>query len=96
MGVMGNMLYIMYQNTQYTINLKLLKRALKRLLFKTVLVLLVVAPLLTVYVDFCRFPEKYLTTWRYQLHNEIKSGNQESIDYYSRVYVANGIDLFED
>lgn len=90
------MLYIMYHNTQYAINLKLLKKTLKRLLFKTVLVLLVTVPLLTMYVDFCRFPEKYLTTWKYQLHNEIKSGNQESIDYYNRVYVANGIDLFEE
>lgn len=86
----------MYHNTQYEINLKLLKKTLKRLLFKTILVLLVTVSLLTVYVDFCRFPEKYLTTWKYQLHNEIKSGNQESIDYYNRVYVANGIDLFEE
>ena len=90
------MLYIMYNNIQYRINIKLLKRALKRWTYKTVLVLLVVVPLLTMYVDLCKYPEKYLTTWRYQLHNEIRSGNQESIDYYNRVYVANGIKLFEE
>ena len=90
------MLYITYQNMQYTINIKLLKKALKRLLFKTVIVLLVSVPLLNLYVDLCKYPEKYFTTWKYQLYNEIKSGNQESIDYYNRVYVANGIDLFEE
>lgn len=90
------MLYITYQNMQYAINIKLLKKVLKRLLFKTVLVLLIAVSFLTMYVDICKYPEKYLTTWKYQLHNEIKSGNQESIDYYNRVYVANGIDLFEE
>ena len=81
---------------QYEINIKQLKKVLKRLLFKAVLVLLVAVPLLTMYVDLCKYPEKYFTTWKYQLYNEIKSGNQEAIDYYNRVYVANGIELFED
>lgn len=90
------MLYIIYQNMQYEINIKQLKKVLKRLLFKAVLVLLVAVPLLTMYVDLCKYPEKYFTTWKYQLYNEIKSGNQEAIDYYNRVYVANGIELFED
>lgn len=90
------MLYITCQNVQYTINYNPLKKTLKRLIFKVVAVLLIVVPLLTMCVDLCFFPEKYLTTWRYQLHNEIKSENQEVIEYYNRVYIDNGIKLFEE
>ena len=47
-------------------------------------------------IDFFRFPECYLTTWRYQLKNDILSGNQEMIDYYNNTYVANGRILFDE
>ena len=47
-------------------------------------------------IDFIRFPECYLTTWRYQLKNDILSGNQEMIDYYNNTYVANGRILFDE
>ena len=38
----------------------------------------------------------YLTTWKYQLKNEIYSGEQESINLYENVYVKNNKDLFND
>lgn len=47
-------------------------------------------------IDFVRFPECYLSTWRYQLKNEILSGDQEMIDYYNNTYVSNGRILFEE
>lgn len=47
-------------------------------------------------IDFVRFPECYLSTWRYQLKNEILSGDQEMIDYYNNTYVANGRILFDE
>lgn len=47
-------------------------------------------------IDFIRFPDCYLTTWRYHLKNDILSGNQEAIDYYNNTYVANGRILFDE
>ena len=41
-----------------------------------------------------KYPEKYLSTWRYQLKCDIEQGNEEVIRYYETNYVANGIDLF--
>lgn len=47
-------------------------------------------------IDFLRFPECYITTWKYQMENEIKSGNQEMINYYNNTYIANGRILFDE
>jgi len=66
------------------------KRAVKRLFF----VGLAVAAL-TLYIDFVRFPECYISTWRYQLENGVKSGDPEAIDLYQRCYVEKGKILFE-
>ena len=46
------------------------------------------------YVDFVRFPEKYMTTWKYQLKNEIASGDQKAIDYYNKYYTSKGVYLY--
>lgn len=56
---------------------------------------IIVAANLILCIDFIRFPECYLTTWKYQLKNEIAVGNQEMIDYYNRVYVENNRSLFD-
>ena len=48
-----------------------------------------------VVIDFARFPESYLPTWRYQLKLDIERGNEEMIEYYNRNYVSNGRYLFE-
>lgn len=47
-------------------------------------------------VGFVKYPEQYLTTWKYQLENDLKKGNQEMLEYYNRRYVANGKQLFGD
>lgn len=63
-------------------------------LFASLLVLTLIITCTGLYVDFCRFPEKYITTWKYQLKNEITSGDQKSIDYYNKHYISKGVYLY--
>lgn len=56
---------------------------------------ILILALLTVTIDFLRFPDCYLNTWRYQLKNEIEAGNKQSIEYYQKHYVDKGRILFE-
>ena len=46
-------------------------------------------------VDFIRFPEKYSTTWKYQLEQDIKNGDEEAIKYYNETYTKQGKVLFD-
>lgn len=46
--------------------------------------------------SFFKYPEKYMTTWKYQLENKLAKGNQEAIQYYNETYIANGKRLFGD
>ena len=45
-------------------------------------------------VDVIRFPEWYISTWKYQLQLDIEAGNQNAIEYYENTYIANGRELF--
>jgi hypothetical protein len=63
-------------------------------LFAILLVLALFAICIGLYVDLCRFPEKYFTTWKYQLKNEIESGDQEAINYYNKYYISKGVYLY--
>lgn len=63
-------------------------------LFASLLVLTLIIACMGLYVDFCRFPNKYITTWKYQLKNEIASGDQKAIDYYNKHYVSKGVYLY--
>ena len=65
-------------------------------LFTSLLMLTLIISFTACITDFMRFPDKYITTWKYQLKNEIASGDQKAIEYYSRVYKSNGINLFDD
>ena len=47
-------------------------------------------------VDFIKYPEEYLSTWKYQLENDLIEGNEFAIEYYNNNYVANGKYLFGD
>ena len=66
----------------------------KKKLAGFVLFVAVVTTMLCISVDFIRFPECYISTWRYQLHNEIEQGNEEMTEYYQNTYIANGRELF--
>lgn len=61
-----------------------------------VVAVLVFAGIGCLMVDMVRFPECYITTWKYQLKNDINRGDEVAIEYYNRVYVENDRILFED
>lgn len=46
-------------------------------------------------IEFINYPEKYLTTWRYQLHQEVNAGDQEAINYYKTTYLDHNITLWD-
>ena len=55
----------------------------------------IVISFLVITLDFLCYPECYITTWKYQLQNDLEAGDEEAIDYYREVYVKNGRELFE-
>ena len=62
---------------------------------KLMLSIIISAILLTPAIDFIRYPECYITTWRYQLKNKIAKGDTLAIEYYESTYVANNRELFK-
>lgn len=80
------MLTIIYNHKRLKINL--------HRFFSAVVSLALVVICVGVAADLCRYPEKYLTTWKYQLFNEIQAGKKESIDYYNRNYTSKGVCLY--
>lgn len=65
--------------------------------FLSIAILAAVAGLVTsLIVDVARFPECYMSTWKYQLENDIRRGDTEAVEYYTRVYANNDRDLFGD
>ena len=54
------------------------------------------AGFLGLFFDFAKYPEQYLTTWEYQLENDLKNGDAEAIEYYTTNYLENDKKLFEE
>lgn len=48
------------------------------------------------FIEVAKYPEEYITTWRYQLEQDILNGDKQAIELYESVYVKNGKDLFKD
>ena len=65
-------------------------------MFKLLLLLLIISIFITTIFKFIKYPELFLTTWKYQLKNDIEAGNMEAIEYYQTTYVNNGIELWRD
>ena len=63
-------------------------------LFTSLLILTLIITFTACITDFMRFPDKYITTWKYQLKNEIASGDQKAIDYYNKHYTSKGVFLY--
>ena len=63
-------------------------------LFMSLLILTLIITCIGLYVDFVCFPDKYITTWKYQLKNEIASGDKKAIDYYNKHYISKGVYLY--
>ena len=74
------------------VNKKKFIKSTTTLILSIVLIILLV--LMT--VQFISYPEKYLSTWRYQLYQDIQAGNQEAIEYYQKNYLDKGIKLWEE
>ena len=51
---------------------------------------------LSICIDFIRFPECYMPSWRYQLRNDIYANNKDAIQLYEEYYVKHNRDLFDD
>lgn len=72
---------------------KRLKIDLRRLFVSAITIILTIT-FLRGTIDFIRFPDKYITIWKYQLQNEINTGDAESIEYYQTNYIDKGVCLF--
>ena len=68
----------------------------KRKFISRMVILFAMVLAVNVMVSFAKYPEKYSTTWKYQLENELADGNKDALEYYNRVYVSNGKYLFGD
>ena len=55
-----------------------------------------IASLLYLYFDFMKYPEQYLTTWKYHLENNVKNGDTRAVEYYISNYIENDKKLFEE
>ena len=62
---------------------------------KLILTIIISAALIAPVIDFVKYPECYITTWKYQLKNDIAKGDEMAIEYYETTYIANGRELFK-
>lgn len=63
---------------------------------KFIVLTLTIGIALAIIIDFCRFPECYITTWKYQLQQDIEAGDEDAIQYYDENYIQNGRVLFDE
>ena len=66
----------------------------KRKVARNIIVLLLMFLTINTAKNFAEYPERYVTTWKYQLQKDIEKGDDEAIAYYSKTYLEKGIDLF--
>ena len=63
---------------------------------KTLAILILVALLTFLLTSFVSQPERYLSTWRYQLKCDIERGNEDALKYYEENYTSKGVYLFNE
>ncbi len=63
---------------------------------KVAFYILLVVLLAMVLTSFVSQPERYISTWRYQLKCDIDRGNEAAIEYYEDNYTSKGIYLFNE
>ena len=71
-------------------------RVNKGKLISRLAMLLMILLMANMTVSFAKYPEQYVTTWKYQLENDLAKGKQDAIEYYNDTYIANGKQLFGD
>lgn len=62
----------------------------------TIIMVLATLILLIFFVNVEIYPEVYFSTWKYHLHNDLKRGDVEAIQYYQNTYLSKGKILFDD
>jgi hypothetical protein len=67
----------------------------KKKFAKFIISAIILGALTILMIDCIRFPECYFTTWKYQLEQDIRDGDEEAIRYYEEHYIANGRYLFD-
>ena len=55
---------------------------------------IIILGLIYILINFCIYPEKYVTTWKYQLKQDIEAGDQQAIEYYQKNYLEKGEKLW--
>ena len=60
-----------------------------------IFMIIIISCSILLFIEFLSYPEKYLTTWKYQLKQDIKVGNQQAIEYYQNNYLEKGQKLWE-
>ena len=47
-------------------------------------------------IDIYNYPEKYITTTKYHLRNDLLRQDAEAVEYYQKAYLDKGVELFDD
>ncbi len=48
------------------------------------------------FIDFAKYPECYLVSWKCQLKIDLQNEDAEAVEYYTKNYINNKRDLFGD
>lgn len=70
------------------------KKSAKTSIFGFILSIVLLGGFIFCFMDLYNYPEKYLSTWRYQLKLKIDSGDEAAIEYYNSNYVERGVYLY--
>ena len=52
-----------------------------------IFMIIIISCSILLFIEFLSYPEKYLTTWKYQLKQDIEAGNQQAIEYNYNYYL---------
>ena len=50
----------------------------------------------SMFIDFVKYPECYISTWKCQLETDLKNNDGAAMAYYENTYKKNNRDLFKD
>lgn len=74
-------------------HIKIRKKAIAKC-FQALISIIFMAVITFFIIDLIRFPECYISTWKYQLKNDIAVGVPEAMQYYQMNYINKGRPLY--
>ena len=74
-------------------HIKIRKKAIAKC-FQALISIIFMAVITFFTIDLIRFPECYISTWKYQLKNDIAAGVPEAMQYYQMNYINKGRTLY--